>query len=72
MTELDKLTALMSDTDALAARVVHARVDGLLSERHAAVMLDKLADVAGGFQSMLTDARARSTAPHQDGGVTHG
>ena len=31
MTELDKLTALMSDTDALAMRVARAHTDGLLS-----------------------------------------
>ena len=36
MSELDKLTALMSDTDALAMRVVRARVEGLLSEAPAA------------------------------------
>ena len=63
MNELDKLTKLMSDTDAMAMRVVRARVDGLLSEARAAVMLVKLADVADGFQSMLTDARARATRP---------
>lgn len=63
MNELDKLTKLMSDTDAMAMRVVRARVDGLLSEARAAAMLDKLADVAGGFQSMLTEARTRTTAP---------
>ena len=61
MTELDKLTALMSDTDALAMRVARAHTDGLLSTPRATAMLDKLADVAGGFQSMLTDARARAS-----------
>ena len=63
MNELDKLTKLMSDTDAMAMRVVRARVDGLLSEARAAAMLAKLADVAGGFQSMLTEARDRATQP---------
>ena len=63
MTELDKLTALMSDTDALARRVVRARVDGLLPEHHAAIMLSKLAVVAAGFQSMLTEARDRAPQP---------
>lgn len=63
MNELDKLTALMSDTDALAMRVVRARVDGLVPEHRAAIMLIKLADVAKGFQSMLDEARNRATQP---------
>lgn len=60
MTELDKLTSLMSDTDALAQRIARAHAAGLVSTHRATTMLDKLSDVAGGFQSMLTDARARA------------
>ena len=61
MSELDKLTALMSEADALAVRIARAHADGLISTTSATGMLEALNDVAGGFQSMLTDARARAS-----------